>query len=301
MASSPQPQTDDLQGLKRILFKLRQARVLRRLARHKLFLAGTTLFSIILFMACFTEVPSTHQPIKIHLRNRFEPPGQAFWFGTDNFGRDLFSRVVHGARISLIIGCTVVIGTGLSGLIFGMASGYFQRLDNPLMRFMDALMAFPAVLLAVAIAAALGPSITNAAIALVIVYTPRTARIVRASVLVTREMEYVKSARATGAGGWWIIRKHILTNSLAPLIVQLSFIFAYAVLAEAMLSFLGLGPTPPTPTWGNIIAEGRGYLREASWITMFPGIFIAITVLGLNLIGDGLRDVLDPRMRVSQG
>jgi len=251
-------------------------------------------------MAIFTEGLSSYDPIKIHLRNRFEPPGQTFWFGTDNFGRDLFSRVVHGARLSLIIGCTVVTGTALSGLLFGLTSGYFQRMDNPLMRIMDALMAFPAVLLAIAIAAALGPSVTNAAIALVIVYTPRTARIVRASVLVAREMEYVKSARATGAGSFWIIRKHIIPNSLAPLIVQLSFIFAYAVLAEAMLSFLGLGPTPPTPTWGNIIAEGRNYLREASWITAFPGIFIAITVLGLNLIGDGLRDVLDPRMRVSQ-
>ncbi len=300
MVSDTQAQAGELRGLKRIVFKLRHARVLRRLVRHKLFLVGMALFSIILFMAFFTEGLSTYDPIKIHLRNRFEPPGKTFWFGTDNFGRDLFSRVVHGARLSLIIGCTVVIGTGLSGLIFGLASGYFQRLDNPLMRFMDALMAFPAVLLAVAIAAALGPSVTNAAIALVIVYTPRTARIVRASVLVIREMEYVKSARATGAGSFWIIRKHIIPNSLAPLIVQLSFIFAYAVLAEAMLSFLGLGPTPPTPTWGNIIAEGRGYLREASWITMFPGIFIAITVLGLNLIGDGLRDVLDPRMRVSQ-
>jgi peptide/nickel transport system permease protein len=300
MVSNTRTQSVELRGVKRVIFKLRHARVLRRLAGHKLFLTGMTLFSIILFMAVFTEGLSSYDPIKIHLRNRFEPPGQSFWFGTDNFGRDLFSRVVHGARLSLIIGCTVVMGTGLSGLIFGLASGYYQRLDNPLMRIMDALMAFPAVLLAIAIAAALGPSVTNAAIALVIVYTPRTARIVRASVLVTREMEYVKSARATGAGSFWIIRKHIIPNSLAPLIVQLSFIFAYAVLAEAMLSFLGLGPTPPTPTWGNIIAEGRDYLREASWITAFPGIFIAITVLGLNLIGDGLRDVLDPRMRVSQ-
>jgi peptide/nickel transport system permease protein len=162
-------------------------------------------------------------------------------------------------------------------------------------------MAFPTVLLAIGIAAALGPSAANAVIALTAVYTPRTARIVRASVLVIRELDYVQAARAVGSGHGRILLRHVLPNGMAPLIVQLTFIFAYAVLAEAILSFLGMGPQPPTPTWGNIIAEGRVYMREAPWISLFPGLAIAVTVLGLNLLGDGLRDALDPRMKVQSG
>ncbi|MCB1809239.1 MAG: ABC transporter permease, partial [Candidatus Competibacteraceae bacterium] len=177
-------------------------------------------------------------------------------------------------------------------------AGYFQRLDNVLMRTMDGLMAFPGILLAIALAAVLGPSEINAVIALTIAYTPRTARIVRAAVLVVRGMEYVEAALACGASHLRILWRHILTNSLAPLIVQLTFIFAYAILAEAVLSFIGVGPPPPTPSWGNIIADGRSYIPEAPWISLFPGIAIALTVLGLNLLGDGLRDVLDPRMQV---
>ena len=182
----------------------------------------------------------------------------------------------------------------------GAAAGYFRRLDNLLMRFNDALMAFPAVLLAIAVTAVLGPSVNDVIIALGIVYTPRTARIVRASVLVLREMEYVQAAVAAGAGHWRILRRHILPNAMAPLIVQLSFLFAYAVLTEATLSFLGVGAVPPTPTWGNIMAEGRQYMIDAPWIITIPGAALMVTVLGLNLLGDGLRDVLDPRLRVQQ-
>ncbi len=283
------------------LARLRRNRVLRRLRHHKLFITGTALFAIVLFMAVFAPLIAPLPPDEIQFRHRFEPPSLEFPMGTDNFGRDLLSRVVYGARLSLEIGFTVVLLTGIFGTAIGAAAGYFRRLDNPLMRIMDALMAFPAILLAVAIAAALGASAINAVIALAAVYTPRTARIVRASVLVVREMEYVQAARACGATNWRIMRRHILPNSLAPLIVQLTFIFAYAVLAEAILSFLGVGPEPPTPTWGNIVAEGRQYIREAPWITLFPGLAIAMTVLGLNLLGDGLRDALDPRMRVQQG
>ena len=209
--------------------------------------------------------------------------------------------MVYGARLSLSIGASVVLLTGVAGTILGAVAGYFRRVDAWLVSVMDALMAFPTVLLAIGITAALGPSAANAVIALTAVYTPRTARIVRASVLVLREMDYVQAAHASGAGHVRILARHILPNSLGPLIVQLTFIFAYAVLAEAILSFLGMGPQPPTPTWGNIIAEGRNYMREATWIALFPGIAIALTVLGLNLLGDGLRDALDPRMKVSQG
>ena len=284
----------------RRLERIRRSRVLRRLLRHRLFLTGSALFLLVCLMALLADLIAPIPPDEIQFRARFEPPSVAFPLGTDNFGRDILSRVVYGARLSLEIGFAVVILTGIAGTFFGAVAGYFRRLDNVLMRFMDALMAFPAILLAIGIAAALGPSEFNAIVALAAVYTPRTARIVRASVLVVREMEYVQAALACGARHTRILFKHVLPNSLAPLIVQLTFIFAYAVLAEAILSFLGLGPEPPTPTWGNIIAEGRQYIREAPWITLFPGIAIAMTVLGLNLLGDGLRDALDPRMKVQQ-
>jgi peptide/nickel transport system permease protein len=182
--------------------------------------------------------------------------------------------------------------------VIGCLAGYYRRLDNILMRIMDGLMAFPAILLAIAISALLGASEFNVVVALTITYVPRTARILRSSVLVVRETEYVAAGRAAGARDWWILWSHVLPNSLAPLLVQLTFIFAYAVIAEATLSFLGMGTPPPAPTWGNVIAEGRAYLVEAPWITFFPGIAIVMTVLGLNLAGDGLRDVLDPRLKV---
>lgn len=274
---------------------------LRRLLKHRAFLAGAVLFGFVLLVAMFADVLATSDPTRLSVRNRFKPPSWEHPFGTDNVGRSQLSRIVYGARISLGIGFAVVVLNAIFGVMLGAAAGYFRKLDNILMRVADALMAFPAVLLAIAIAAALGPSSLTAAIALSVVYIPRTARIVRASVLVVRETEYVQAAKAMGASHLRIIFKHVLPNCLAPLIVQLTFIFAYAVLTEAVLSYLGLGAAPPTPTWGNIIAEGRDYIREAAWITLIPGMFLAITVLGLNLLGDGLRDVLDPRLKVMQG
>jgi peptide/nickel transport system permease protein len=279
----------------------RRFAVTRRLFRHRLFVTGLALFGTMLFLALAADWISPHNPMRMQFRARFRPPGEAFLFGTDNFGRDIFSRLCFGARLSLGIGFAVVLATGIIGTAIGLLAGYFRKLDEWLMRVMDALMAFPAVMLALAIAAALGPSAANAVIALSVVYIPRTARIVRATVLVVREMDYVQAARAFGGKDGWIILRHILPNSLAPLIVQLTFIFAYAVLAESILSFLGVGPPPPTPTWGNMIAEGKDYIREAWWIAMFPGLAICLTVLGLNLLGDGLRDVLDPRLKVQQG
>jgi peptide/nickel transport system permease protein len=279
----------------------RRFAVTRRLFRHRLFVTGLILFGTMLFLALAADWIAPHSPMRMQFRARFRPPGEGFLFGTDNFGRDIFSRLCFGARLSLGIGFAVVLGTGIIGTAIGLLAGYFRKADEWLMRVMDALMAFPAVMLALAIAAALGPSASNAVIALTAVYIPRTARIVRATVLVVREMDYVQAARAFGGRDGWIILRHILPNSLAPLIVQLTFIFAYAVLAESILSFLGVGPPPPTPTWGNMIAEGKDYIREAWWIAMFPGLAICLTVLGLNLLGDGLRDVLDPRLKVQQG
>jgi peptide/nickel transport system permease protein len=221
-------------------------------------------------------------------------------FGTDSFGRSLWSRVVWGAQLSMLIGASVVVLNAVFGTLIGAAAGYFRRLDNVLMRVNDALMAFPAILLAIAVTSVLGPSTINVILALSIVYIPRTARIVRSSVIVLREMEYVQAAVAAGAGHWRILRHHILPNAVAPMIVQLSFLFAYAVLSEATLSFLGVGAVPPTPTWGNIMSEGRDFMREAPWIITIPGVALMITVMGLNLLGDGLRDVLDPRLRIQQ-
>jgi peptide/nickel transport system permease protein len=273
---------------------------LRRLLRHRAFVIGLVLFGIIVVAAALAPVLAPEDPNRLGMRFKFLPPGPQHPFGTDNFGRSLWSRVVWGAQLSMIIGFSVVMINAVFGTLIGAAAGYFRPLDNVLMRINDALMAFPAIILALAITAALGPSTFNAVLALSIVYIPRTARIVRASVLVLREMEYVQAAIAAGAGSWRILRYHILPNSMAPLIVQLSFLFAYAVLSEATLSFLGLGAPAPTPTWGNIMAEGRQYMREAAWIIAIPGAALAITVMGLNLLGDGLRDVLDPRLKIQQ-
>ena len=262
-------------------------------------MVGAVLFVVVAFVAIFAALLTDADPNRMAVRFRFRPPSGDFLFGTDNLGRSILARIFYGAQLSLGIGLAVVIMNAVFGVALGAASGYFKRLDNMLMRVTDALMAFPPVLLAMGIAAALGPSSMTAAIALAAVYIPRTARIVRASVLVVREMEFVQAALAMGASNWRILRKHVLPNCMAPLIVQLTFVFAFAVVTEATLSFLGLGSPPPTPTWGNMIADGRNFIREAPWITLMPGIAISITVLGLNLLGDGLRDVLDPRMKVA--
>jgi peptide/nickel transport system permease protein len=278
----------------------RRSSVWRRLRRHRLFMTGLILFSLAVVMAVSAGVLAPHPPLQNNFRYRLGAPTAVYLLGTDGFGRDVLSRVLHGARVSLRIGLMVVVLNGILGTLIGSTAGYFRRLDNVIMRFMDGLMAFPAILLAIALAATLGASELNVVLALTAAYAPRTARIVRASVLVIREMEYVQAAIAVGAGYLRILVRHVLVNSMAPLIVQLTFIFAVSVLAEAVLSFIGVGPPPPTPTWGNIIADGRNYIREAPWISLLPGIAIGVTVLGLNLLGDGLRDVLDPRMRVER-
>ena len=270
----------------------------RRLKGQKLLVAGAALLAIVVLAAILLPLLVDLQPIRSQMRARLRPPSLVHWFGTDNFGRDLFSRVIVGAQISLLVGFATVLITGVLGTLIGLLAGYVRWLDNAIMRVMDAFMAFPSVLLAIGIAAALGPSLVNVIIALGVTYTPRTARIVRASVLVVRELEYVEAARAAGAGHLRLVFRHILPNCLSPLLVQLTFIFAYAILAEAAMSFLGIGPPPPTPTWGAVIADGRSLIREAPWICLFPGVAISLTVLGLNLIGDGLRDAFDPRMRV---
>lgn len=271
--------------------------LLKRFMANRSFVIGFTLFLVIVMVALLADVIAPFDPLRNNFRYRLGAPNAVHFMGTDSFGRDVFSRVIYGSRVSLAIGLLVVILTGLIGTILGAISGYFRQIDNLVMRIMDGFMAFPPILLAIAIGAVLGPSLFNAVIALTVAYTPRTARIVRGSVLVVRESEYVEAARALGAGHIRILFRHILLNSLSPLLVQLTFIFALATLAEAVLSFIGVGPSPPTPTFGNIISDGRNYIAEAPWITVWPGIAIMIMVLGLNLLGDGLRDILDPRLR----
>ena len=270
----------------------------RRLLNHRSFMVGATLFGSIVLMALLADLIAPHDPLRNNFRYRLGAPNDVHWLGTDRAGRDVLSRIVHGSQVSLRIGLMVVLFTGVCGAVIGGLAGYFRHLDNVVMRVMDAMMAFPGILLAIAIAAVLGPSEFNAVLALSITYTPRTARVARAAVLVVREMPYVEAARAVGAGHARILLTHVLPNGLTPLIVQPSYIFAIAILAEAVLSFIGVGPPPPLPTFGNIIADGRDFVQEAPWICLYPGLAIAVAVLGLNLIGDGLRDALDPRMKV---
>ena len=271
--------------------------IVRRFARNRLAVSGFTLISFVLAAALFAGTVAPHDPLTMVVTDRLQSPRLSHPMGTDNFGRDIFSRVLHGARLSLQVGLAVMLITGATGIVFGTLAGYFPRLDNSIMRVMDAMMSFPAILLAIAIMAVLGPKTMNVVIALSVVYTPRTVRIVRAAVLTVKSLDYIEAVRAQAAGNLRILLRHILPNCLSPLVVQATFTFAYAVLAEASLSFVGAGAPPPTPSWGNILSEGRIYMQTAWWITIFPGVAIALTVLGLNLAGDGLRDVLDPRMK----
>ncbi len=272
--------------------------VLRRLARHRSFRVGFVIVLVLLLAAIFAPLLTGFDPTAMRARLRFRPPQAAYLFGTDNFGRDVFTRCLYGARLSLTIGFGVAVLSGVIGAAAGIASAQFRWLDGAMMRLMDGLMAFPAIILAIGLAAAMGPNIGSLIVALSVAYIPRTARIVRASALVVRELEFVDASRVAGASSLRIIVKHLLPNCMGPLLVQLTFVFAYAILAEAALSFLGIGPPPPAPSWGNIIAEGRDQAVEAWWIMFFPGMAISLATLGMNLLGDGLRDVLDPRLKV---
>ena len=270
----------------------------RKLWVHRSFRIGLVVVVLLVLAALLGPWLRGIDPTTMQMRFRFKPPSLQFPFGTDGFGRDVLSRVLHGARLSLMVGLSVAILSGLVGTAIGVAAGQFRRLDSLLMRCMDALMAFPAIILAIGISAALGPQAGSVIVALGVAYVPRTARIVRAAVLVIREAEYIEAARVAGAGSMRIIGKHLLPNCMGPLVVHMTFVFAYAILAEATLSFLGIGAPPPTPSWGNIIAEGRDYSVEAWWIMLFPGLAISLAALSMNLLGDGLRDVLDPRLKV---
>ena len=272
---------------------------LRTLLRRKLVLFGVLTLCLLTVLALAIPLLSPYDAGALDIMGRLQAPSAKHWFGTDEFGRDIFTRVVIGGRYSLTIGALVVTIATCAGVLMGLFAGFFKRLDTPLMRLVDALMSFPDILLAIALVAILGASLFNVVLALAIVYTPRVARIVRASTLVVRELLFVEAARALGVSTWRILFVHILGNTLSPILVQASFIFAYAILAEAGLSFLGLGVPPELPTWGTMIASGQAYADQAIWLVVFPGLTIVLAALSLQMVGDGLRDMLDPRLRKS--
>lgn len=272
--------------------------LLRRYARNRLALIGLWVVILIIGTAVFAPWIAPDNPIRTNFENLLKPPTSGHLMGTDDLGRDIFSRVIYGTRTSLLAG---VISVGIAvaiGLPLGLLSGFFRgRLDDVLMRLTDAMLSFPFLILALALAAALGAGLDRAMIAIGIVFTPGFIRLSRAQVLSEREQNYVEAARASGAGDGRIIWRHILPNIVSPVLVQASLSTAAAITAEAALSFLGLGTQPPTPSWGSMLNFAQSYLSTAPWMALWPGLAIFITVLSINLTGDGLREALDPRLR----
>lgn len=276
----------------------RRASFVRQIARNPLVLSGVIIALLLVAVAVFADLLSPYDPMSVDVTASLQGPTLKHLFGTDRFGRDLLSRVIYGSRVSLGIGFVSVAAAMVVGSLLGLLAGYFGKgLDTVVGRVMDILFSFPLLLLAIAIAGILGPGITNAIVAIAIVYTPFFFRVARGPTLAEREKEYVQAARAIGAGSGRILWRHIFPNMLSPIIVQASVTIAYAILTEASLSYLGLGTPLLTPSWGTTLNEGRTYLQIAPWISIFPGIAIMLAVLAFNLVGDGLRDLLDPHMK----
>lgn len=272
--------------------------VLVRLSRSPLAMFGLAIIFVLVFCAIFAEVISPYSPIKQDLMHMFEGPSSEHWLGTDEFGRDILSRLIYGARVSLQVGFIAVGIALITGGMLGAISGYYSgKLDNIIMRLMDVLLSIPQTLLAIAIVAALGPSLMNLMIAVGISAVPTYARIVRGSVLSIRNMEFIEAARAAGSSDIRIILRHIIPNSMAPIIVQSTLGVASAILNAAGLSFIGLGIQPPNPEWGAMLSGGRQYIRDFPHMTLYPGLAIMLTILALNFLGDGLRDALDPKLK----
>jgi peptide/nickel transport system permease protein len=268
----------------------------RRFKRNRTAVAGLVIILLLLLIALFAPYLASVPPDAQNWRQRLQPPSLEHPFGTDEFGRSMYSRVLYGSRISLLTGLLPVAVAAVFGTLIGLVAGYFRgRLDSVLMRVMDVLLAFPSLLLALAVVGALGPGLFNAVIAISLVNIPQYARIVRSVVLGAREEEYVQAAHALGGSHARVLFKHIFPSTLGPLTVQATLGIGFAILAMAGLSFLGLGVQPPTSDWGEMLARGRRFLPDATWLLVFPGIAISLTVLGFNLLCDGLRDALDPR------
>jgi peptide/nickel transport system permease protein len=269
----------------------------RTLMSNPVAIASGLVLLVAVLAAIFAPLLTSYDPTFLDPGVRLQGPSSDHLLGTDDRGRDVFSRVIYGGRISLLIGASVAIAAAGLGSVLGLISGYYPRLDTPIMRTLDGLMAFPSILLAIAIMASLGPSAFNVWVALVVVYTPTVARLVRSTTLVTKQQPFVESARSIGMSDRAILLRYVYPNGLSPLIVQCTFVVAFAIISEASLSFLGAGVDPETPTWGNMLRDGQRVLQRAWWLSIFPGSALVITVLTLNLLGDGLRDALDPRAR----
>lgn len=273
----------------------RLAEALKLMRRHPTIPVGSAVLIVMVAIALFAPLLGTIDPTATSLARRLREPSAQFFFGTDMLGRDLYSRVLYGARISLLVGFSVAILSSAGGLLLGLVAGFIKRVDVVVMRIMDGLMSIPSMLLAIALMALTKGSVVNVIVALTIVDIPRVTRLVRSTVLSLREQPYVEAARAAGASTPRIIFRHILPNSLSPLIVQATYICAAAMVTEAVLSFIGAGTPPITPSWGNIMAEGRTLWQLKFYIVLIPAAFLSATVLAVNLLGDGLRDALDPR------
>lgn len=269
-----------------------------RMRRNKLAMLGLGIIIILILVAIFADFIAPYDYAHQDLKNQFLKPNSKNFFGTDNLGGDIFSRIVYGSRISLKVGF-ISVGIALAlGVTIGAVTGYFGgRVDNYLMRLIDVLQAIPDILLAIAILAALGPKLANLMIAVGVAAIPGYARIVRSSVLSIRDMEYIEAAKANGSSNIRIIFKHVIPNCLAPIIVQATLGVAYAIINAAGLSFIGLGLEPPTPEWGAMLSAGRAFIRDHVHMTIFPGLAIVITIFALNVLGDGLRDALDPKLK----
>lgn len=272
---------------------------LRVLLQNRVVTLSIVVLSAFAIAAILAPYLTPYQPNGLSMRERLLPPSSEHWAGTDELGRDIFTRLIYAGRVSLAVGLGVAALASVFGVVLGILAGFFSRLDPAISRLLDAMMAFPDVLLAIALLAAFGGSLLNLIIALAIVFTPRIARVVRASSLVVRELTYVEAARALGVSTPRILFHHVFRNITSPIIVQATFIFAAAMLSEAGLSFLGIGIDPSMPTWGVMISAGRQYIDTAGWLILFPGLAITICVVALQLTGDGLRDALDPRIRKS--
>ncbi len=269
---------------------------IRPLLRNRAVVFGMVILTIVVMAAILAPVLAPYAPNKLSIVNKLKPPSAAHLFGTDEFGRDIFSRAIYAGRISLMVSLGVVALSTVLGIILGVTAGVFPRLDTPISRLLDAMMSFPDILLAIALVAALGPSLITVIIALGITYAPRLARIVRGSTLVLREMPYIEAAVTLGLPTWRVLSRHLLLNLASPILVQATFVFASAMLAEASLSFLGVGVSTDMPTWGTMLASGREFMNNAPWLMIFPGLAIVFSVLSLQLLGDGLRDLVDPRL-----
>ena len=261
---------------------------------------GSFIMLLLIALAVFGPLLVPYDPYEMKVSERLLPPGANHLLGTDEFGRDLLTRIIYGAGVSMSVGLIVALTSSAFGLIIGLYASYYRWLDHILMRICDGLYAIPGVLLAIALMAALGASVFNVIVALTIVFTPNTARIVRSAALAVREQTYIEAALAQGASHTRVIWLHIAPNTISPLLVQTSFVFAEAIISEAALSFLGVGIPAPEPSWGNILQAGKLVIYKAWWMVVFPGVMIILSVLGLNLLGDGLRDYLDPRVNWKQ-